>query len=185
MRINTKKNTILATALVASLLICAVTATLLVYQNISTTMRIKMTVMLDVFDVDGTTRLTAIDLGDFVHGETKYFPGGLSEPPTQYYIVANNDEMAWYLGGLATEVPTDVLIWIMVRRGDFIETHQWEGNPINSQWIYSQIIESAYTNEDPNTRFANLYIRVDVGPASPFGTFAPIISIGAYSTITG
>ena len=93
--------------------------------------------------------------------------------------------MAWYLGGLATEVPDDVLVWIMVRRGDKTEAYQWEGSPINSQWIYGLIIESEYTNPDPNTQFANMYVRVDVAPAAPFGTFAPVISIGAYTTITG
>jgi hypothetical protein len=185
LQVKNEKQLILGIALVVSLFVCAATATLLVYQEISTTMRIKMTVMLDVFDVDGVTRLTAIDLGDFVHGQTKYFPGGLSEPPTEFYIVANNDEMAWYLGGLATEVPTDVLVWIMVRRGDFTEAHQWAGTPINSQWIYSEIIESEYTNEDPNTRFVVMYMRVDVAPMAPFGNFAPTINIGAYSTITG
>ncbi|MDH5377992.1 MAG: hypothetical protein OEX00_06715 [Gammaproteobacteria bacterium] len=185
MQAKTKKRSILAIALITSLSICAAMATLLVYQNISTTMRIKMTVMLDVFDVDGVTRLTAIDLGDFTHGQTKYFPGGLSEPPTQFYIVANNDEMSWYLGGLATEVPTDVLVWIMIRRGDKTEAYQWEGSPINSQWIYGLIIESEYTNPDPNTQFANMYVRVDVAPAAPFGTYAPTINIGAYSTVTG
>jgi len=156
---------------------------MLVYYDIQTTMRIKMTVMLNVLDVDGVTPLETITLGDFIHEQGKYYPGGLiGEIPTEYYFVNNTDEMPFYVGYYTADVPEGVTLRMYIRKGnetDWVELDE-SANP-----IYPELIESGHTNPDPNTQFAHWYLTVYVTNTAPFGDFTPTLAIAAYDTPAG
>lgn len=178
-----KLKIVLIALTIASTLCLSAFAALLVYHDISTTMRIKMTVMLNVFDTDGVTPLETIQLGDFIHEQGKYYPGALiGEIPTQYYFVNNTDEMAWYLGFYTADVPEGAIMRLYVQKGN--ET-TWVELDESGVSIYPELIESSYTNPDPDTQFAYFYVMVYVTESAPFGDFAPTLTIGAYETPTG
>lgn len=160
----------------------AIGAVLVTY-DIETTMRIKMTVMLNVFDTDGLTPLTSITLGDFTHESSKFFPGGAGVPSTFYYI-NNTDEMPWYAGFTVTGSPSGVAWKVYIRKGN--ETDFTTLSSIQTEEkIYGELIESSVTNSNPETQFAHWYLYVYVTNSAAFGDYTPTLTVTAHDNPTG
>ena len=172
----------LVLALLLPILSATIVLGVLIYHDISTSMRIKMTVMISVLDVDGQTPLTSIDLGDFVYGTGKYFPGGIATVPTETYFVNNTDQLPWFIGAYVTDGPSMVSFNFRFKRGNETVWSDWLQL---APKIYDKQIQSSITDPDPLTQFAywQLYVHVDVG--APFGSYTPTLSIAAYDSPTG
>ena len=178
------KKSLLSIILVVSLLTTALGA-MLVEKTLDTHMRIKPTVMLNVYDTDAVTPLTFIELGDFTLGETKGFPVYYELPITLTYFVNNSDQMAWYVGFWVENSPAQVVWGIHVRKGN-LTTEHFHLDGVQADWkIYNQLIESSYTNADPTTQYATWLLTVNVYSTAEFGEYTPILHVGAFDTPTG
>ena len=182
MQVN--KKLLIALALSSALLGMAFGAAL-VEKMVTTHMRIKPTVMLGIFDVDAVTPLTSIELGDFLHGETKCFPCEYDVPPPETFYANNSDEMPFYLGFWVEDAPPQVSFKVWVRKGNLTTEHTPLDSIQGNLKIYSEIIESSYTNSDPNTQYATWLLSVFVTSTADFGEYTPTLCIGAFETPTG
>jgi hypothetical protein len=167
-----------------SLLLISVIATasavLLLSHNISTTMLIKPAVSMGVFDTNGSTPLTFIDLGQFQLGSVYHFPGHVETTPTQFYFINNTDQVSFYVA-FDIQNPDPNIQWnFAIKRGDKA-LFEW----VTLAQIYSFAIETPLINGEPTARFAYFYFRVTIGAGATFGTYTPTILIKAFNSTSG
>jgi len=164
--------------LLSTITIATAFAVFLISHDINTTMIVKPLVSMGVFDVDGKTELNAIDMGQFQYGTIKYFPTGLSTPPTEYYYVNNTDQQSFYVSFTWEDLPPESSIGFefFIKRGD-----QSSFTSLGVGSIYNLPIESPYVNPDPETQYAVWYFAFNLGSA-PFGTYTPTLHVNAYSS---
>jgi hypothetical protein len=187
--LKTKTKATLAIILTAILSATVTYAVFLLAYPITTTIVIKPAVSMGVFDTDGVTPLTDIDMGQCERNRGKFFPGGVikqfGEPyvPEQFYYINNTDEQSFYVAFAWSDLPPgspSMDVWI--KRGD-----QTTFTPISTSGttIYNQPIMTHLDDPDPAKQYAVWYFRFDVGAITPFGTYTPTLTINVYSTATG
>ena len=185
MQVKCKKKIALAIFLTAIVSATATYAAFLLLYPITTTMIIKPVVSMNVFDTDGTTPLTAIDMGQFQRSMKKYFPGGDLSPPTQYYYINNTDEQSFYVDFLWSDLPpnTESLdIWI--KRGDQPSFTQLSARDPTHSSKYNQPIMTKLDDPDPAKQYAVWYFYVRAPAEASFGTYTPTLTITAWDSLT-
>jgi len=182
-----RKVKLLVFALVATVAVMGTTlATLLLNYPITTNIIIKPKFSMGVFDVDGTTPLTAIGLGQFEWNSKFFFPGHSETEPSQHYFVKNTDQMSFYVAFCLPDIPdgTDWKFWI--KRGDEATwfTFSCSGPDPSPHPYYSLAIQSSVVDPNPLTQFAEFYFSLEV-LQPPFGTYAPTIHVYAADSVLG
>jgi len=144
---------------VAILTISATYAAFLIATQINTTMIVKPVVSMGVFDTDGITPLSHIDMGQFQWGTIKYFPMGEATPPTVYYFVNNTDQQSFYITFSWSDLPPDSNIGycFYIKRGD-----QTAFTEVAAGELYKFPIETSIINPDPTTQYALWYFVLNV-----------------------
>ena len=185
-----KNKTKIALAIILTAIISATgtyAAFLLAYR-INTTLVVKPVVSMNVYEPDGVTPLTSIDMGQFQRGTAKYFPGGLDVgleiKPTEYYYIKNEDEQSFYIEFAWSNLPWvgSPTLFIFVKRGDqatFVELVAETGTR------YNLPIMTRLDDPDPAKQYAVWYFAFPILETIPFGSYAPTLTINAYSTATG
>jgi len=177
--LNSKIKAIFAVTLLISTLSVSFAAFLITTQ-INTIMVVKPVVSMSVFDTDGVTPLTDIDLGQFQWDMIKYFPKGESTPPTVYYFVNNTDQQSFYVSFVWSDLPTGNLgHYFYIKRGDEVTF-----TGLAAGEIYQLPIESQIIDPDPMTQYAQWYFAFNVVSA-PFGTYHPVLTVNAYDSPSG
>jgi len=175
------KKIVALVAVLAFILIGAVVADLLLTKQIPTSMIIKPTLSMDIFDVDGVTPLTSIALGQFSwHTDETFFPGHLTSAPSEYYYIKNTDQTSFYIAfEVAADYPSLTIGFVFyAKRGD-----QAAFTTLISG-IYNLPIETSLVNPDPATQYAVWYFKVWIAEP-PFGSYNPTILVHAYDTASG
>lgn len=165
----------------AAILTGAVVAEFLLSKEIQTTITIKPVVSMDVYDIDGVTPLTSVELGQFEWDTTFYFPGHSAGIPSQHYFINNTDQVSFYVSMAAEgeQVGSTIGFDFWVKRGD---QENFQG--VGTGSCYPFPIESPDVNPDPATQYAVWYFKVWVSNP-PFGTYNAKIIVSAYSTSSG
>jgi len=156
---------------------------LLLSHNVSTSLTVKPVVSMGVYDVDGNTSLTSIALGQFNVDSYKYFPGGSTDPPIQYYYINNTDQMNFYVSFTWSNLPpgSEGHSWfVWIRRGD-----QATFTKLNAGEIYTLPIITKLEDPDPAKQHAVWYFKFVIDVMCPFGTYSPTLTINAYDTASG
>lgn len=149
-------------------------AALIASWDISTTLRVKRTVSIAVYDVDGQTELTSINLGDFLWNDMKIFPGIVWEIPAEPYFVNNTDQTDFYVGfNVEPDIP-GIIFSVHVRRGD-----QTEFRALSEANIYPYPIISPANDPNLDVQYAHWYLSVSVSQPE-FGDYSPTLTIEAY-----
>lgn len=165
--------------LAATLLAAAVYAALIATWEIQTSLRIKRTVSIGVYDTDGLTPLISMNFGDFTWNSRKYFPGEIDEIPTEYFFINNTDQMDFYVGFGIDNPVEGIGIALHVRRGD-----QAGFTRLSAGDIYPYPMVSQVNDPNPDVQYAHCYISVLVNQPA-FGTYNPLLRINAYDTAAG
>ena len=185
MQIKGKTKTILAIILTAIISVAATYAAFLLSYPITTTMIIKPKVSMSVFDTDGLTPLTSIDLGQFERGMWKFFPGGDPAPPTQYYYINNTDEQSFYVDFLWSDAPPETpSVDVFVKRGDKTSFTQLSATDSSHSSKYPYPIMTKLEDPDPATQYVVWYFNFATGWSVPFATYTPILTITAWDSLT-
>ena len=175
-----KVRTAVLIAILASILVGAAVAALLVTHQINTQIIVKPKVSMGVFDTDGHTPLTYIDCGQFELGSGFYFPGHTESEPTEFYFINNTDQVSFYIS-FDIQNPDPQIQWnFAVKRGDKT-SFEW----ISLGAIYQYPIETKLVNTDPKTQFAYFFFKITIGSGATFGTYTPTILIHAYDSASG
>jgi len=163
MNVRTK---FVAALLSAAILIGAVYGALFLTHQITTTIVVKPTVSMGVYDVDAITPLVNIDLGQFQLGSEYYFPGHVESPPLQAYYINNTDQMSFYIGFDVEPYSAYIVFNFFAKRGD-----QAGFTQLSAGQIYQLPVESHLVNPAPETQYAVWYFRVTVNQGIEFGTY--------------
>ncbi len=185
-RMNFRNKALLSVSLIA-LISSAGYASLLLYKDVQTNMRIEALPALDIFNVDHATPLTSIALGDFVWDKGKSFPGGseyvpgdLVPVPSQTFFANNSDQKTLYISFQVIGAPSQVYYFIYMRRCD-----QPAYVLLNPGDIYQFPLVTQYENNDLRVQTAQWYLAVWVYHGAPFGTFSATIQFNAFDTPSG
>lgn len=183
---KSKKKIALALILTAIISVTATYAALLITYPITTTLDVKPVVSMSVFDTDGVTPLTNINMGQFQRSMTKYFPGGEPTTPTEYYYINNTDELSFYVDFLWSDLPPggpSLHVWI--KRGDQPSFAQLSASDTTHSDRYKFSIMTPLEDPDPAKQHAVWYFKFDVGATVPFGSYAPTLTISVWDSVTG
>lgn len=171
----------LKSAVVAVILACVLTTTvfavLLISKNIGTNISIPVKTDMIVLDVDMTTELTSIALGDFYRNDIKYFPSGLSEIPTTYYFIKNIGDNNLYFGFSDLLNPVVGITYTIYMRSEslFDNPENWEILTVGT--IYSRAVNP--------TCGCYWYLKISISADATFGDYNPTIVFGGYDSATG
>ena len=180
---KTKTKVILGIILTAIISVTATYAAFLLAYPITTTMIVKPAVSMGVFETDGVTPLTSIDMGQFQRGMTKYFPSGEPTIPTEYYYIKNTDELSFYVNFRWSNLPpASANMDVYIKRGDQTTFTKMDGTSSN---IYQLSIMTRLDDPDPAKQYAVWYFIFTSSESVPFGTYHPTLTLNAYSTATG
>ncbi len=179
----------------AMLLIClltaVVTATIMKTIYVSVTFTIEKSYNIDLFDVDGSTSLTFLEIGQLQKDVSKYFPGGVDKISelTDFYFLNNTDEEAFYAGFNVTGAPENMLFRVYICKGNeslLSSPKDWCQLKINtsnpSLQIYDKIIESKETNENPDTQYAQWFLYVYASPNAQWGDYTADLVFTAHNS---
>jgi len=156
-------------ALLISLVIAVAVASIMKTIYLPTTFTIQKSYNINLFDVDGSTPLTSLNLGQLQKDSNKFFPGGvgsISDLPGYYYL-NNTSEGAFYLGFNVSGAPENMTFRVYICKGNATElsdTNLWSQLTVDTiapaTVIYNKVIESPITNTDPNTQYARWFLCV-------------------------
>ena len=170
-------------AILIGILATAVYAAMIAHWDIQTSLRIKRTVSIGVFDTDGVTPLTALNLGDFTWENGKVFPGGTwPPPPSQFFFVKNVDQTDFYVGYTVDPIIEGVTFRLFICRGDKTE---WRELSTPGVSIYEYPLISSINNPDPSVQSASWYLYVYVANGAAFGDYNPVLTVTAHDSATG
>jgi hypothetical protein len=160
----------------------------IIYKTVPMTMRVKMTVALGVFDIDGHTPLTSINLGDFLWGEGFIYPGKLiaGDTPTTFFYVNNTDQTTFHaVQFIVNGLPANSGCSLNIRRMDqpsFTSLRpDTEGQGIFAFDLTSPSLDPTH----PLMHAAQFYLTVWTQDNVPFGDFTPTLTINALDSTTG
>lgn len=183
---KSKKKVALAIILTAIISVTGTYAAFLLAYQISTTMVIKPVVSMSVFEPDGVTYLTSIDMGQFERNMKKYFPGGEPTTPTEYYYINNTDELSFYVDFLWSDLPPETpTLYVWIKRGDQSSFTQLSACDTTHSDRYKFPIVTPLEDPDPAKQHAVWYFAVTVSTSAPFDTYAPTLTISAWDSMTG
>lgn len=149
-------------------------AALIASWNISMILRIKRTVSIAIYDIDGQTELKSINLGDFTWNTKKIFPGIVFEIPAEPYFINNTDQTDFYIGfNVEPDIP-GIQFSVHIKRGD--QTNFQSLSEVN---IYSYPIVSPANDPNPDVQYAHWYLLIQVFEPE-FGDYNPTLTIEAY-----
>ncbi len=179
---------------IAMLLIClltvVVTATIMKTIDLSVTFTIEKSYNIDLFDVDGSTPLTSLDLGQLEKGVRKCFPGGGAMPDLDgCYYLNNTNEGAFYVGFNVKDAPANMIFRVYICKGNETKLStpiDWCELTINttepSTCIYDKVIESEITNTDPDTQYARWFLYVYASPDALWGDYEANLVFTAHNS---
>jgi hypothetical protein len=176
-QISLKKAALFTVAL--ALIVSAATAGIMVSLRIDLFMRVKRSISIGVYDVDGQTDLVYINLGDFMWNTWKNFP---NEAPEQTYFINNTDQMDLYVSFSVEGLPQNesILFRLFIKRGD---QPTW-AESLSPNAIYGYPLISQVNNPQPGQDFAYWYLKVFcIQP--DFGDYSPILWFHGHDTLTG
>lgn len=160
------------------LLTAVVTATIMKTIYVSVTFTIEKSCNIDLFNVNGSTPLTSLELGQLQKDVSNYFPGGVGSRDSLqgYYYLNNTNEAAFYVGFNVQNAPEDMIFRVYICKGNETELptpNQWIQLKINttepSTCIYDKVIESEITNTNPDTQYARWFLYVYASQDTPWG----------------
>lgn len=155
-------------------------ATFMLRKDIQTSLRVKATPSMKLFDVDGQTELLSLSLGDFTWESTKNFPGGTTATPTEFYFANNTDQVDLYLGLAFENAPTGLVFKWFVKRGDEASFTEMSAGVI----YWTPILSPALHPSETDKQYLNFYIQVYCGRPA-FGDYNPVVHINAYDSPSG
>lgn len=180
---------------IAMLLIClltaVVTATIMKTIYLSVTFTIEKSYNIDLFDVDGSTPLTSLELGELEKGVRKCFPGGGAMPDLDgCYYLNNTNEGAFYVGFNVTDAPANMIFRVYICKGNETKTSNgWIQLEISTTepltCIYDKVIESEITNADPDTQYARWFLYVYASPDALWGDYEAKLVFTAHDSSSG
>jgi hypothetical protein len=172
------KTTIIV-AVLLSVLVGSAIAAIMVTRNVDLFMRVKRSISLTIFDTDGTTELTSINLGDWLWDETKYFPGAGESEPAETYFINNTDQMDLYISFTIEGLPEDVVLAMYVKRGDKTSFTNLGTSP---SMIYEYpLVSKINAPDNPELWSCQMYLYISVGHPA-FGDYSPILHILGHDT---
>jgi hypothetical protein len=183
--------------MLAILLICllttVVTATTMKTFYVSVTFTIEKSYNIDLFNVDGSTPLTSLELGqlqkDFkvLSGRRKFnrsLPG--------YYYLNNTNEGAFYAGFNVQNAPENMIFRVYICKGNETELSTptaWIQLTISTTepltCIYDKVIESKITNTNPDTQYARWFLYVYASPDTLWGDYTAKLVFTAHNSSSG
>lgn len=177
-QISLKKATLFA--LVLALIVSAATAGIMVSLRIDLFMRVKRSVSMGVYDLDGQTDLVYINLGDFMWNTWKDFPAEF--PSEQRYFINNTDQMDLYVSFSVEGLPPNdsIAFRMWIWRGD----QPISQGTLSPGEIYGYPLISQVNNPQPGQDFAYWCLRVFVKEPN-FGDYSPILWFHGHDTSTG
>jgi len=178
--------------LLICLLTAVVTATIMKTIYVSVTFTIEKSYNIKLFDVNGSTPLTSLKLGQLQKDVSKYFPGGVGSPAELpgYYYLNNTNEAAFYVGFNVTGAPANMLFRVYICKGNETKTPtQWFQLPINTTepltQVYDKVIESNSTNPNPDTQYAQWFLYVYASPNAQWGNHTAKLVFTAHDSSSG
>jgi len=180
----------------AMLLIClltaVVTAIIIKTVEVPVTFTIEKSYNIDLFDVNGSTPLISLELGQLQKDFSKYFPGGvglISNLPGYYYL-NNTNEAAFYVGFNVEDAPANMLFRLYICKGNETKTPtEWIQLKINTTepltQVYDKVIESNETNTDPDTQYAYWFLKVYASPDAQWGNHTAKLVFTAHDSPSG
>jgi len=173
-----KARTALIVTLLASIIVGSAVAAIMVTRNVDLFMRIKRSISLALFDTDGTTELTSINLGDWLWDETKYFPGGGITHVGAYFI-NNTDQTDLYISFTVEGLPEGTLMAMFVKRGDKTSFTSLGTSP-SSIYEYP-LVSKLNAPDNPKLWSCQMYLYISVGHPT-FGDYSPILHIHGHDS---
>lgn len=148
--------------IVAMCSVAGVLATVMLYKQVSLSMRIVGVWNMKVLDTDEKTELTSIAFGDLTRGQVKLYPA------TGYYLLDNTGDYNIYVSFGLTNWPTDVTLKMEI----FDESYGvWEVLAVNT--VYTKVLKPS-SNDDIRWR-----VTLTVSSAAAFQTYSPILTWNA------
>ena len=179
----------------AVLLIClltaVVTATIMKTIYVSVNFTIEKSYNIDLFDVNGSTPLTSLELGQLEKDVSKYFPGGVGSIGSLpgYYYLNNTDEAAFYVGFNVEDAPENMIFRVYICKGNETELStpsEWHQLTISTTepltCIYDKVIESDTTNTNPDTQYARWFLYVYASPDTLWGDYTAKLVFTAHDS---
>jgi hypothetical protein len=195
MRIS-KKNALISLALAAAML-GGVIAGVLVSKNIYTSLRIKKTATIGVYDIDHVTALTSITFGDMFWNEQWGYPSTINVTDGNWarmlsantYEVADIDQADFWVKFSVSALPQGVRFYINCWQANETNTQTWvdisaDGQPQGYVTVFQLYSPSLHPSANHAAYFQIiLYTVGDESP--PFGTFSPVLNIAGVTTSSG
>lgn len=182
----------------AMLLIClltaVVTATIMKTIYLPATFTIEKSYNINLFNMDGSTPLTSLELGQLQKDVSKYFPGGVSSISSLpgYYYLNNTNEGAFYVGFNVMDAPANMIFRVYICKGNETKLSnptEWYQLTINttepSTCIYDKIIESEITNTNPDTQYARWFLYVYASQDTLWGDYTANLVFTAHNSSSG
>lgn len=179
----------------AMLLICLLTAvvTAITMKTIylPVTFTIEKSYNINLFNMDGSTPLTSLELGQLQKGVSNYFPGGVSSIGSLpgYYYLNNTNEAAFYVGFNVEDAPANMLFRVYICKGNESQLSTptaWFQLTINTTepltCIYDKVIESEITNTNPDTQYARWFLYVYASPDTLWGDYTAKLVFTAHNS---
>jgi len=166
--------------LLAIVMLSVAFGAILLQKQVQLAMRIRKTFAMDIYDTDGKTALTSINLGDFHYEEDFYYPGKTEGTPTRTYFVNNTDQTDFYLQW-DYEAPENVWIALYVKRMDESAFNSLSRGAIFQLPLTSRSLDS----DHPLWHDVQFYFMVYAANGAPFGTYAPTLTFTAVDSSTG
>lgn len=176
------------------LLTAVVTATIMKTIYVSVNFTIEKSYNIDLFNVDGSTPLTSLELGQLQKDVSKYFPGGVSSIGSLpgYYYLNNTNEGAFYAGFNVQNATENMVFRVYICKGNETELStptEWLQLTISTTepltCIYDKVIESGITNTDPDTQYARWFLYVYASPDTLWGDYAAKLVFTAHDCFSG
>lgn len=174
------------------LLTAVVTATIMKTIYVSVTFTIEKSCNIDLFNTDGSTPLTSLELGQLQKGVSNYFPGGVGSISSLqgYYYLNNTNEAAFYVGFNVQNATENMLFRVYICKGNETKTpNEWIQLTISTTepltCIYDKVIESGITNTDPDTQYARWFLYVYASPDTLWGNHTAKLVFTAHDSSSG
>jgi hypothetical protein len=180
--------------LLISLLTGVAVATIMKTIQLPATFTIEKAYNINLFDVDGSTPLTSLNLGQLQKDFSKFFPGGVCSIAdlAGYYYLNNTNEGAFYLGFNVTGAPADIIFRVYICKGNetlLDSPYEWTQLTVDTTApatvIYDKVIESKITNPDPDTQYARWFLSVYASPNTTWGDYTAQLVFTAHNSPSG
>jgi len=179
--------------LLISLLTAVVTATIMKTIYLPATFTIEKSYNIDLFNMDGSTPLASLELGQLQKDVSKCFPGVDSMPDLDgCYYLNNTNEGAFYVGFNVKDAPANMIFRVYICKGNETELSTpsgWCQLAINTTepltCIYDKVIESEITNTDPDTQYARWFLYVYASPDALWGDYTADLVFTAHDSSLG